>query len=58
MISERTFAIIYDLNPMTFPKLRKSKPIQKWNIVFIFLLEILGGISLTRYILNVKVTDI
>lgn len=58
MVSERTFARVYDLSPLTFPKLRKSNPIQEWNIVIIFLIEILVAVSLTRYIIYIQVFDI
>lgn len=59
MVSETTFARIYDLNPLTFPKLRNCRRIPKWNTVFIFFIDIGLTFSITRYyILNTKAVDI
>lgn len=58
MVSETKFARIYDLNPLTFPKLRKVSQITKWNTVVILFLEVGVIISLVKYITYKKVTDI
>lgn len=58
MVSEKLFVRIYDLNPLTFPKLSKSSVYPKWMKVVFTVCEVFTFLLSVIFMFHIRTTDI